>query len=362
MELAIRSRPLRIAQIAPLWASVPPATYGGIELRLHWLTEELVACGHDVTLFASGDSKTSANLRAVCDANLMEAMAKGAAHQYENYINANIVAALRESDTFDVIHCHTGCSHIPFSKLSNAPMLHTMPIALSVDERWLLNRYPDVPMVAISHAQLASVPADRCEHIWVVYHGCDFGVYELETQPGDYLAFLGRMGAHKSPLDAIRIAKAVDMPLVLAGKPQNPVEERYFREHVMPLIDGEQITYIGPVNHRQKNDLLKNARALIFPIQWEEPFGLVMIEAMACGTPVVACKRGSVSEVVDVGKTGFYADTADALVPLVPQALALNRRAVREHAMSRFSHQRMVNEYLHVYESLIQTSGRSSAE
>jgi len=346
------SRPLRIAQIAPLWASVPPATYGGIELRLHWLTEELVARGHEVTLFASGDSQTSAKLRAGCDYNLMDAMANGAVYQYENYVNANMVAALRESDAFDVIHCHTGCSHIPFSALSKTPMLHTMPILLSVDERWLLSQYPDVPVVAISHSQLAPIPADRRKHIQVVYHGCDFDRYDLETQPGDYLAFLGRMGPRKSPVDAIRIAKAVGMPLVLAGKPQDPVEQDYFHEQVMPLIDGEQITYIGPVNHPQKNALLKNARALIFPIQWEEPFGLVMIEAMACGTPVVACNRGSVSEVIDVGKTGFYADTADALIPLIPQALSLNRRMVREHAMTRFSHKRMVDEYLRVYQSL----------
>jgi glycosyltransferase involved in cell wall biosynthesis len=348
---------LRIAQIAPLWASVPPATYGGIELRLHWLTEELVARGHEVTLFASGDSQTSAKLRAGCDYNLMDAMANGAVHQYENYANANVVAALRESDTFDVIHCHTGCSHIPLSILSKTPMLHTMPIMLSVDERWLLSRYPDVPVVAISHAQLASIPDDRRQHIRVVYHGCDFDIYDLETQPGDYLAFLGRMGPRKSPLDAIRIAKEVGMPLVLAGRPQDAAEKRYFSEHVMPLIDGEQITYIGPVNHVQKNVLLKNARALIFPIQWEEPFGLVMIEAMACGTPVVACNRGSVSEVIDFGKTGYYADTADALIPLVPQALSLNRRAVREQAMARFSHKRMVDEYLQVYTSLIEQRG-----
>ena len=354
MKAANSGISLRIAQVAPLWGSVPPANYGGIELRLFWLTEELVARGHEVTLFASGDSTTSAKLRAGYPRNLIDAMGSREAFQYEQYANSNFVEALRNSNEYDVIHCHLGCPQIPLSVLSKTPTLHTMPTALSVDEEWLLNRYPDVTVVAISHSQIGGLPAKRCQAIRVIYHGCDFGDYDLNLQPDNYLVFLGRMGPKKSPLNAIQVAKEAGLPIVLAGKPQDSSEADYFSQKIQPLIDGKNVTYIGPVNQRQKNVLLKNASALLFPIQWEEPFGLVMIEAMACGTPVIACNRGSVSEVVDFGKTGFYADSVEGLVSLVPRALLLNRKAVREHAMQRFSHKRMVDEYIEVYESLVQ--------
>ncbi len=357
MKAANTGSPLRIAQVAPLWSSVPPANYGGIELRLFWLTEELVARGHEVTLFASGDSTTSAKLQAGYPRNLIDAMGSSEAYQYEQYANSNFVEALRNSDAFDVIHCHVGCTQIPLSVLSKTPTLHTMPTALSVDEEWLLNRYPDVTVVAISHSQIAGLPAKRRHAIRVIYHGCDFGEYDLNLRPDKHLVFLGRMGQKKSPLDAIRVAKEVGLPLILAGKPQDSSEADYFSEKIQPLIDGQNVTYIGPVNQRQKNELLQNASALLFPIQWEEPFGLVMIEAMACGTPIVACNRGSVSEVIDLGKTGFYADSVEALASLVPRALLLDRKALREHALQRFSHKRMVDEYVELYETLIQKTG-----
>lgn len=357
MKTGHTGRLLRIAQVAPLWSSVPPANYGGIELRLFWLTEELVARGHEVTLFASGDSTTSAKLRAGFPRNLIDAMGSSEAFQYEQYANSNFVEALRNNHEFDVIHCHVGCPQIPLSVLSNTPSLHTMPTALSVDEEWLLNRYPDVTVIAISHSQIAGLPVKRRQAVRVIYHGCDFGQYDLNLQPDKYLVFLGRMGQKKSPLNAIRVAKQAGFPIVLAGKPQDGSEADYFSQKIQPLIDGKNVTYIGPVNQRQKNVLLKNASALLFPIQWEEPFGLVMIEAMACGTPVIACNRGSVSEVVDFGKTGFYADSVEKLASLVPRALLLDRKVVREHAMQRFSHKRMVDEYVEVYESLVRKTG-----
>jgi glycosyltransferase involved in cell wall biosynthesis len=187
----------------------------------------------------------------------------------------------------------------------------------------------------------------------IVYNGCDFNAYDPSFARGQYLAFLGRMGPSKNPLDAIRIAQMVEMPIVLAGQPQNSAEQRYFAEEIQPLVDGEHVRWVGPVNHAQKNELLRNAAALLFPIQWDEPFGLVMIEAMACGTPVVARRRGSVEEIVDDGITGFHASVIDSLAELVPRALALDRHRVREHAMQRFDYRRMVDDYLALYRTLV---------
>lgn len=347
-------RPLRIAQVAPLWASVPPASYGGAELVVHWLTEGLVKRGHAVTLFASGDSRTSATLRSVCEQNLMETMARGNAWSYDYYANSNLVEALRHAASFDIIHCHLGSAYIPFGALSTTPVLHTIPSSLEyVDELFVLNRYPNVPIAALSHSQIASVPPERRSNIRVIYPGFDFKEYLASETPGDYLAFLGRMAPRKNPLGAIRVAQAAGLPIVLAGQPMTEEEVPYFSEQIKPLIDDRQVIYLGPVTHSQKVELLKGAAALLFPIQWSEHFGVVMIEAMACGTPVIACNRGSVSEVVDPGKTGFYAEAVEDLASLVPRALALDRRLVQEHARRRFGVDRMVDEHLGLYQELV---------
>jgi glycosyltransferase involved in cell wall biosynthesis len=345
---------LKIAQVAPLWASIPPKEYGGAELMVHWLTEELVNLGHDVTLFASGDSRTSAQLKSVCKSNLMDMMERGEAYLYECYAAANFAEALRQDKSFDVIHCHLGASMIPFSTLSTIPVVHTVHAGLDIiDEQWVLGQYPNVPIAAISRSQVHILPPNCQNNIHVIYHGCDFDAYEISITSKNYLAFLGRMGPQKNPLGAIKIAKEVGMPIRLAGEPRNTTEKTYFIEKVKPLIDGENVVYLGPISHLKKVELLKGAGALLFPIQWDEHFGIVMIEAMACGTPVVACKRGSVAEVVDYGKTGFYAETVDELGPLVSHAMTLNRRVVREHALQRFSVRRMVDDYLVLYESLV---------
>jgi glycosyltransferase involved in cell wall biosynthesis len=321
---------------------------------VHWLTEELVRQGHEVTLFASGDSQTSAGLYATCEINLLEMMTGGKAYQYECYAAANFSAALRQSESFDVIHCHIGAATIPYGVLSRTPVLHTVHAGLdAVDEQWVLSQYPEVPIAAISDSQVAVTPPERRRNMRTIYHGCDFGMYELSTEPGEYLAFIGRMGPHKNPAGAIRIAQAVGLPIVLAGQPQNSREKEYFADKVKPLIDGKRVTHLGAISHREKVDFLRNASALVFPIQWEEHFGLVMIEAMACGTPVVGWNRGSVSEVVDVGVTGFYGNSEEALASFIPEALSLDRETVHQHAYSRFSHRRMAREYVELYRDLI---------
>ncbi len=355
MKLAKKLSPLRIAQIAPLWVRVPPESYGGIERVVHILTEELVRRGHEVSLFAAGNSQTSAKLRAVCECSMVELMEKGEAYNYEYYITSSLVEALRKSDSFDLIHCHVGCHHIPLAMLSKKPVLYTIRTMVNVDDQWVLKYYPQVPISAISQSQIMHIPHEYRKNIRVIYNGLDFDACEYSIAPGKYLAFLGRMGPVKNPLDAILIAKTVGLPIVLAGRAEDLEEKAYFREKIEPLIDGKHVAYLGMVDQMQKNEFLKNAAALLFPIQWEEPFGNVMIEAMACGTPVVAYQRGSVSEVVDFGKTGFYAESLEALIPFVSKALSLDRKMVRDHARKRFSYQKMVDEYLEWYRSLLRS-------
>lgn len=352
----MRTRPevLRIAQVAPLWTSIPPVTYGGAELVVHWLTEELVKRGHDVTLFASGDSNTNARLRAVCRFNVVEAMAQGQAHEYDHYANRSLVEAIRESENFDVIHCHLGYRQIPLALLSKTAVLftpHTLPFA---DDLWMLKQYPNVAIAAVSHHQAKAISLKRRNHMWVIHHGIDFSRYAPSACRGKYLAFVGRMGPQKSPLDAIRIANIARMPLVLAGRPQNADEDDYFASEIKPLIDSANVTYVGSVNHSEKSELLRNAGALLFPIQGEEAFGLIIVESMACGTPVVAIDRASVSEMIDFGKTGFYAKSIEELALLVREALSLDRESVLRYAMQRFSHERMVDQYVQVYRSLLE--------
>jgi glycosyltransferase involved in cell wall biosynthesis len=344
---------LRIAQVAPLWHSVPPQTYGGAERIVAWLSQQLIGCGHEVTLVASGDSGGFAKLQPTVPYAITRLMREARAENYHHYLAASLAWVLEHQHEFDIIHMHVEPHWIPIMSTAQCPVVFRLYTALSPDDRWVLERYPLVQAVGISHDQIQGLSSEARSRIPVIYNGCDFREEIYCPQHRGYLLFLGRMGAHKNPIGAIEIARKSRMPLILAGAPVNEQEHIYFEEEVKPLIDGKQIQYVGAVSGRQKQDLLAGAAALVFPIQWGEPFGIVMIEAMASGTPVLGCAHGSVPEVIDPGITGFFADSVEQLVPLVRRAIALPRDRVRACAGERFSVDRMAGDYVQLYHRLI---------
>jgi glycosyltransferase involved in cell wall biosynthesis len=344
---------MRVALVPSLWARVAPATQGGIEYLVYVLAEELVKRGHEVTVFTSSDSLTTARIEALTQLNLIEAMERGYVGEHKYYENCNIAEALQKSDAFDFIHFHVGCHAIPLGVFSRAPILHTLHTPITRDAVWILSRYPQAAVTAVSRQQVAQVPEERRRNIRIIHNACDFDAYQFSESPGKYLTFLGRMVPGKGAFEAIQVAREAGLPIVLAGRPLTAEDQAYFDDKIKPLIDDKDVVYIGQVDHRQKSALLRDAGALLFPIQAEQTFGLVMIEAMACGTPVLAFQRSVVEEVIDFGKTGFYADSIQALASLVPRALSLDRRAVFEHARQRFGQEKMVDEYLQVYEALL---------
>jgi glycosyltransferase involved in cell wall biosynthesis len=338
---------VRIAQVAPLAESVPPRLYGGTERVVAWLTDELIELGHDVTLFASGDSVTRATLVPVWPRALRLARPRAdpAAAQA-----ALLEAVAQRAANFDVIHCHLDWVHLPlFTRLEVAfvTTLHNRLDTPGLPS--VVGRFPGAGLVSISNHQ--RTPCPKANWLGTVYHGLPPDSLRPRFEPGSYLAFLGRLTAEKGPETAIEIARAADMPLHIAAKVPRG-ERRYFKERLEPLIDGERIRLIGEVDQRRKQDFLAHAAALVFPIDWPEPFGLVMIEAMACGTPVIAFRRGSVPEVVENGVTGFIVDSNAEAVEAIKQLGKLDRRQVRTAFEQRFTARRMAEDYLGQYRAL----------
>ena len=350
--------PLRIGMVAPLWESIPPATYGGIEYIVHLLCEGLRARGHQVTLFASGNSRTTATLAALSDTTLTELMETGVAWDYTPYLIRSAVEAIRRGSEFDVIHSHLDHSTLSMALLSRTPVIHTLHGAVTADDKWTLNNCSRLRIVALTRSQIRAVGNPDIE---VIANGIPFQQFKFSPNVGNYLMFLGRMAARKAPHVAIAVAKATGMRIVLGGAPMNSQEKHYFASEVQPHIDGETVVYAGLLDQAQKIKLLSGAAALLFPVEWEEPFGLVMIEAMACGTPVVALARGSVPEIIDPGLTGFYGETLEDLISLVPSAARLNRSYVRSQAAQRFDSQRMIEAYLSIYRKVAVEQSRDRA-
>src|ERR1700722_17921883 len=315
---------MKIAQIAPLVESVPPRLYGGTERIVSYLTEELVGLGHDVTLFASGDSITRADLVPCCTRALrLDPLVKDTVPHFMMMIDK-----VRErAEEFDIIHFHIDFFHFPLFRSLAAQTLTTLHGRQDlVDLKPFYARFGEMPLVSISHDQRKSPPP--ANFVATIPHGIPADLHRPSFERGRYLAFLGRISPEKRPDRAIRIAQRVGIPLKIAGK-VDKVDEAYFRSVILPLVDGQRVEFLGEINEREKTTFLGDAAALLFPIDWPEPFGLVMIEAMACGTPVLAFRRGSVSEVVEDGITGKVVESEDEAVAKLPEILSYDRRTVR---------------------------------
>ena len=338
---------MRIAQVAPLYESTPPALYGGTERVVSYLTEELVRQGHDVTLFASGDSTTAAKLIAPCkralrlDPDCQDSLA---------YHIIMLEEVFRRADDFDIVHFHIDYLHFPVSRRTRVPNITTLHGRLDLPEHGEVYRqFPDMPLVSISNAQRKPLPMVSWRA--TVYHGLPDKLYSFEQCQGKYLAFIGRISPEKGLDRAIEAAIRAGVPIRIAAK-VDKVDRAYFEATIKPLLEHPLVEYVGEIGEREKQEFLGGAYALMFLIDWPEPFGLAMIEALACGTPVIAFRRGSVPEVIDHGTTGFVVSGVDEAVDAIPQVAKLNRADCRKAVDDRFSSYRMAKDYLIQYAGL----------
>jgi glycosyltransferase involved in cell wall biosynthesis len=339
---------MRIAQVAPLYESVPPKYYGGTERVVSYLTEELVRQGHQVTLFASGDSVTQAHLRPVCRRALR---LDRHCHDYLVHHVVMLEQVFRDAAAFDLIHFHIDYLHFPLATRYPTPTLTTLHGRLDLPDLVpLYQLFLDMPVVSISQAQREPLPWLNWQD--TVYHGLPEDLHTFREKPGTYLAFLGRISPEKRVDRAIEIAKRVGIPLRIAAKVDR-IDREYFLDMIHPLLKDPLVEYIGEIGEKDKDDFLGNAYALLFPIDWPEPFGLVMVEALACGTPVIAYRCGSVPEIIEDGVTGFIVADLEGAVRAVERVSTLSRARCRQVFEERFSASRMAQDYLRVYQSLV---------
>jgi glycosyltransferase involved in cell wall biosynthesis len=339
---------MRIAQVAPLSESVPPKLYGGTERVVAYLTDECVRRGHEVTLFASGDSVTAARLRPACrralrleGANVIDPLAPHV---------RMIEMVAREAHTFDIVHFHIDYLHFSVTRRQKIRAVTTMHGRLDIpDVHPVHQEFAEMHLVSVSEAQRRPMP--WANWVGTVYHGVPENLYQPRTQPGTYLAFLGRISPEKRVDRAIEIARRTGIPLKIAAK-VDVVDEEYFESRIRSLLDDSLVEYIGEIGDAEKSEFLGGACALVFPVDWPEPFGLVMIEALACGTPVIAYRAGSVPEIIEEGRTGYIVETLDQAVSAVRRIGALDRRTCRRVFEERFSAGRMCMDYLALYRRL----------
>ncbi|MEO6945917.1 MAG: glycosyltransferase family 4 protein [Nitrobacter sp.] len=349
---------MKIAQIAPLMESVPPRLYGGTERVVSYLTEELVNLGHDVTLFASGDSITSARLISCAktalrlDPNVVDSIP---------YYMLMLDRARRLAPNFDIIHFHIDYLHFPLFRYRASSTVTTLHGRQDLpDIKPIFHGFDDMPLVSISRNQ--RLPVTSANFAATIYHGLPLNLMKPNYQRNSgYLAFIGRISAEKRPDLAIEIARRLGIPLKIAAKIDR-VDEAYFQKTIAPLLNGPDVEFVGEINDQNKNQFLGNALGLLFPIDWPEPFGLVMIEAMACGTPVLAFRCGSVPEVIDEGVSGMIVESIEEAVGAIPRLLKMDRRVVRKRFEERFSATRMANDYVKLYRKLMDITPREQTE
>ncbi len=340
---------MKIAQVAPLYESVPPQGYGGTERIVSYLTEELVRLGHDVTLFASGDSVTAAKLEAIHPQALR--LATGLCCR-EAPLTLQLERAFgAKSEYFDIIHSHVDITGFPFARRCRTPVLTTLHGRLDLSELLpVFQEFPEMPVISISNAQRRPLAWLNWQE--TVYHGLPTNLYSFHPNQGTYLAFLGRLSPEKRPDHAIALAKRTGMPLRIAAK-VDPVDREYFVTQIEPLLDHPLVEYVGEITDEEKNDFLGDAYALVCPYDWPEPFGIVLIESLACGTPVLAYRRGSIPEIIDEGVTGMICEDLNQMMSSLAMVSELERRRCRESFEQRFTVERMAQDYGKVYEQFI---------
>ncbi|HSU51317.1 MAG TPA: glycosyltransferase family 4 protein [Segetibacter sp.] len=340
---------MKIAQVAPLSESVPPKFYGGTERVVHYLTEELVKEGHKVTLFASGDSCTTATLIATVKKALRLNPLS------EDTLAPHIVQiedVIERQHQFDIIHFHTDYLHFPFSQNSSVAHLTTLHGKLSIPELQSVYNKFNQPVVSISDSQRKPLP--QANFVGTVYHGLPENLHKKGNGDGGYVAFLGRISPEKGIDKAIEWAIAANVPLKIAAK-VDKVDQLYFKTEIEPLFNHPLIEYIGEINESQKTEFLGKAQALLFPINWSEPFGMVMIEAMSCGAPIIAHGKGSVPEIIEEGKNGFIVTSTKEAVATIQRLKEVDRNVVREIFEQRFTAERMAKDYVEIYKKLVES-------
>ena len=340
---------MKIAQVAPLWESVPPKLYGGTERIVSYITEELVRMGHEVTLFASGDSDTAARLEAVCPQALR--LNTGIFNRDAPMLMLQERSLGAEGD-FDVIHSHLDFLGFPLARRNTRPVVTTLHGRLDLPElQPVFREFADMPLVSISDAQRRPLPWANWQA--TIHHGLPAHLYNYHSQPRGYLAFLGRISPEKRPDHAIEVAKRTGLPLRIAAK-VDPADLQYYRSEIEPLLDHPLIEFIGEISDAEKNDFVGNALALVCPYDWPEPFGLVLIEALACGTPVLAYRRGSIPEIIEHGTTGFVSENLTEMVAAVERIKEIDRQQCRAFFDQRFTADRMARDYVALYERIIE--------
>ncbi len=344
---------MKIAQVAPLYESVPPKFYGGTERVVSYLTEELVRLGHEVTLFASGDSVTSANLVKCSERSLrLDAKCKDKLAYHMMMLDK----VFTDPDEFDIFHFHVDYLHFPISRRLNIKRLSTLHGRLDLPDLVpLYKQFSDEPLVSISDSQ--RLPLSWANWQGTIYHGLPRDLYPYHEKAQPYLAFLGRISPEKGVDQAIEIAKKSNMALRIAAK-VDEVDIDYFIRSAQPIMNDPMIEFIGEIGEKDKAEFLGNATALLFPIDWPEPFGLVMIEAMSCGTPVVAYSNGSVPEIIRNGVNGYIVNNQEEAVAAIQKITELDRRQCREDFVERFSVERMASDYIELYEHILESDTR----